>query len=125
MKALKRDLQSVVKSLKALTQKTEKIAKKLNKLEKAMAAKKPRAKARVKAKPAKERVTRKVTVKKRTKVTAIDAVLGVMKRSRKGVTAAQIKENTGFSEKKIWEIVNRAKSQGRVKSVGRGVYVKA
>jgi len=125
MKALKRDLQSVVKSLKALTQKTEKIAKKLNKLEKAMAAKKPRAKARVKVKPAKERVTRKVTIKKRTKVTAIDAVLGVMKRSRKGVTTAQIKENTGFSEKKIWDIVNRAKRQGRVKSVGRGVYVKA
>ena len=86
MKALKRDLQSVVKSLKALTQRTEKIAKKLNKLEKAMAAKKPRAKARVKAKPAKQRVTRKVTVKKRTKATAIDAVLGVIKRSRKGVT---------------------------------------
>ena len=125
MKALKRDLQSVVKSLKALTQKTEKIAKKLNKLEKAMAAKKPRAKARVKAKPAKERVTRKVTVKKRTKVTAIDAVLGVIKRSRKGVTTAQIKEKTGFSEKKIWDIVNRAKRQGKVKSVGRGVYVKA
>ena len=125
MKALKRDLQSVVKSLKALTQKTEKIAKKLNKLEKAMAAKKPRAKARVKVKPAKERVTRKVTVKKRTKVTAIDAVLGVMKRSRKGVTTAQIKEKTGFSEKKIWDIVNRAKRQGKVKSVGRGVYVKA
>ncbi len=124
MKALKRDLQSVVKSLKALTQRTEKIAKKLNKLEKAMAAKKPRAKARVKAKPAKERVTRKVTVKKRTKVTAIDAVLGVIKRSRKGVTTAQIKEKTGFSEKKIWDIVNRAKRQGKVKSVGRGVYVK-
>ncbi len=125
MEALKRDLQSVVKSLKALTQRTEKIAKKLNKLEKAMAAKKPRAKARVKAKPAKERVTRKVTVKKRTKVTAIDAVLGVIKRSRKGVTTAQIKEKTGFSEKKIWDIVNRAKRQGKVKSVGRGVYVKA
>jgi hypothetical protein len=124
MKALKRDLQSVVKSLKALTQRTEKIAKKLNKLEKAMAAKKPRAKARVKAKPAKERVTRKVTVKKRTKITAIDAVLGVIKRSRKGVTTAQIKEKTGFNEKKIWDIVNRAKRQGKVKSVGRGVYVK-
>jgi septal ring factor EnvC (AmiA/AmiB activator) len=89
--AIKRDLQSVVKSLKALTQKTEKIAKKLNKLEKAIATKKPRAKARV---------ARKVTVKKGTKVTAIDAVLGVMKRSRKGVTTAQIKEKSGFSEKK-------------------------
>jgi len=86
---------------------------------------KPRAKTRVKAKPAKERVTRKVTVKKGTKVTAIDAVLGVIKRSRKGVTTAQIKEKTGFSEKKIWDIVNRAKRQGKVKSVGRGVYVKA
>jgi len=124
MKALKRDFQSVVKSFKALTQKTEKMAKKLNKLEKAIAGKKPRAKARVKAKPAKERLTRKVTVKKRTKVTAIDAVLGVIKRSRKGVTTAQIKEKTGFSEKKIWDIVNRAKRQGKVKSAGRGVYVK-
>ncbi len=86
---------------------------------------KPRAKTRVKAKPAKERVTRKVTVKKETKVTAIDAVLGVTKRSRKGVTTAHIKEKIGFSEKKIWDTVNRAKRQGKVKSVGRGVYVKA
>jgi hypothetical protein len=44
MKELKRDLQSVAKSLKALTQKTEKIAKQLDKLAKVKVAKRPKRK---------------------------------------------------------------------------------
>ena len=40
MKELKRDLQSVLKSLRALTQKTEKMIRQLEKLDKAQAAKK-------------------------------------------------------------------------------------
>jgi hypothetical protein len=32
---------------------------------------------------------------------------------------------TGFDDRKIWAIVSRAKKQGKIKSVRRGVYVKA
>ncbi len=128
MKQIKRDLQSVVKNLKSLMLKTEKIAKKLDKLEKA----KPRAKAKPKAKakaavrvrPTKKRVVRKAPAKKKAKVTAIDTVFKLIKRTKKGVNTASLKKKTGFSDKKIWNIINRLKKQGEIKSARKGVYVK-
>ena len=113
MKELKRDLQAVSKSLKQLTLRTEKIAKKLDKLEKPKPVKKPKAK----AKP-------KVT-KKPTKVSAAATVLAVIKRSRKGVDVATLKNKTGFEGRKISNIVQRFKREGKIKSGGRGIYVKA
>ena len=113
MKELKRDLQAVSKSLKQLTLRTEKIAKKLDKLEKPKPVKKPKAK----AKP-------KVT-KKPVKVSAAATVLAVIKRSRKGVDVATLKNKTGFEGRKISNIVQRFKREGKIKSGGRGIYVKA
>ena len=91
MKELKKDLQGVTKSLKQLTKKTEQIAKKLEELEKAHIAK------------AKVRPSKRAVVRIAAKGTASDAVMAVIKRSRRGVTTAQIKEKTGFREKKIWD----------------------
>lgn len=118
MKELKRDLQSVVKSLKLLTQKTEKIAKKLGKLEKAQVAKKPKAKARVKA-------AKKTVAKKAAKVTASDTVFEIIKRSRKDVGTAALKKKTGFDGKKIRDIIYRLNKQGKIKSERKGFYAKA
>ena len=120
MKVLKKDLQSVVKSLKVLAQKTEKMAKKLEKLEKARTAKKPKAavKAAVKAKPAKKRVVRTTR-----EVTAMDKVLGIIGKSKRGANTGQIKTKTGFNDKKIWNAINRLKNQGRIKSERKGIYV--
>ena len=56
-------------------------------------------------------------------VTDTDAVLNVIRKREAGATTAQIRASTGFSDKKIWSIVNRAKKQGRIKSKQRGVYV--
>ncbi len=117
MKALKKELQSVVKNLKALTQKTVEIAQEVDKLEKRQVPKKTRAKAPKKAARAKSPV-------KRTKVTASDAVLGIIKKSRKGVDTATLKKRTGFQDKKIWNIINRLKKQGKIKSARKGIYVK-
>jgi len=122
MKALERNLQSVVKSLKALTQKTEKIAKILDRLEKAKPVKKPRAKVRVKAKPAKKRVTRKVAVK-RTLATVSDTVMSIIKGSRKGVDSATLERKTGFNNQKIRNNIFKLTKQGKIKRVGRGVYI--
>ncbi|MBL7204300.1 MAG: hypothetical protein ISS63_08205 [Desulfobacteraceae bacterium] len=113
MKQLKKDLQAVSKSLKQLTLTTEKIAKKLDKLEKP----KPVNKSKAKAKP-------KVT-KKPTKVSAAATVLAIIKRSRKGVDVATLKNKTGFEGRKISNIVQRFKREGKIKSGGRGIYVKA
>ena len=114
MKELKRDLQSMVKSLKELTEKTEKMIKQLEKLDKAQATKKPKAKA-----------VKKTIAKKPTKVSASDTVLAIIKRSRKGIDTATLKKKTGFKDNNIRTILYRLSKQGKIKSEGKGVYVKA
>lgn len=113
MKQLKKDLRAVSKRLQQLTLRTEKIAKKLDKLEKPKPVKKPKAK----AKP-------KVT-KKPVKVSAAASVLAVIKRSRKGVDVATLKTKTGFESRKISGIIQRFKREGKIKNSGKGIYVKA
>ncbi len=117
MKQLKKDLQAVLKSLKQLTLKTEKIAKKLDKLEKAKPVKKSKAKVKAKVKPK--------IAKKPGKVSAAATVLAVIKRSRKGVDVATLRNKTGFESRKISGIVQRFKREGKIKNSGKGIYVKA
>ena len=112
MKQLKKDLQAISKSLKQLTLRTEKIVKKLDKVEKPKAVKKPKAKARPK-------VTRKPV-----KISAAATVLAIIKRSRKGVDVATLKTKTGFEGRKISDIVKRFKREGKIKSSEKGIYVK-
>ena len=124
MKQLQRSLQSILKGLKALTERTEKLENQLAKLEKAQATKKTKPKAKVKSKPARKVPARRTVSRKPAKVTAVDRVLGIILNSESEVTTAQIKKKTGFSNKKIFDIVSRAKRQGKVKTVARGVYAK-
>jgi hypothetical protein len=124
MKQFKRSLQSILKGLKALTERTEKLNKQLVKLEKAQATKKPKPKAKVKSKTTRKAPARKLVAKKTVKITAVDSVLGIIQKSKGKVTTAQIKKKTGFSNRKIYDIISRAKKQGKIKTVSRGVYIK-
>jgi hypothetical protein len=100
--------------------KTEKLVGQIAKLEKAQAP----AKQGRPGKPKKKAAPAKASGMKKTKrVTAIDTVLDIVKKRKAGVTTTQIKEKTGFPEKKIWDIINRAKRQGVVKSASKGVYI--
>ncbi len=117
MKQLKKDLEAVSKSLKQLTLRTEKIAKKLNKLENPKSVKKSKAKVKAKVKP-------KIT-KKPVQVSAAATVLAVIKRSRKGVDVPTLRNKTGFESRKISGIVQRFKKEGKIKNSGKGIYVKA
>jgi DNA polymerase-2 len=56
--------------------------------------------------------------------TAVDAVFGTIKRSKKGVNIASIKQKTGYDNKKIHNLVYKLKKQGKIKSPIKGVYVK-
>ena len=114
MKELKRDLQSVLKSLRALTQKTDKMIKRLEKLEKAQVAKKPKAKA-----------VKKAVAKKPAKLSASGTVLGIIKRSRKGIDTATLEKKTGFKGRKIRDTIFRLRKQGKIKSDPKGIYLKA
>ena len=113
MKQLKRDLQAVSKSLKQLTLRTEKIAKKLDKLEKAKPVKKPKTKARPKV------------TKKPVKVSTAATVLAIIKRSRKGVDIPTLKSKAGIGSTTVNSIIYRLKKKDKIKSSGRGIYVKA
>ena len=117
MEQLEIELQSIIKDLKALTQKMKRIARRVDRIKKAAAPKKSRVQPKAKAK--KRRVA-----KKTTRPTAFDTVMDIIQRSKEGVNTAQIKAKTIFNEKKIWDIVNRAKKLGKIKSPRKGFYVK-
>jgi hypothetical protein len=124
MKKAKKDLQEVSKSLKALAKKTEKLLKGVDKLEKAQAA--ARRKVKAKAKTTKRApAKRKGAVKKTAGLTASDQAVKIIKRFKKGVDVPTLKKKTGFEDKKMRNILNRASKQGKIKRAGRGIYVAA
>ena len=75
-------------------------------------------------KPRKKTITGRAVPAKKVK-SPFDTVVGIVRRSRKGVTVVQIKEKTGLNIKQIRTFVNKARRQGRIKSQRRGVYVKS
>ncbi|OEU62801.1 MAG: hypothetical protein BBJ57_00065 [Desulfobacterales bacterium PC51MH44] len=136
MKNLKKNLQTVNKELKALAKKVDKMIVTVGKLEKPKAVKaKPVKKTVAKAKPVKKVAAKKAPVKKvavkkpaakkPVKLTAADTVLGVIKRYRKGVDVSTLMEKTGFNRRKIYDNTKMLKKRGKIKSVAKGVYLKA
>ncbi|MGD8881533.1 MAG: hypothetical protein PVI82_06575 [Desulfobacterales bacterium] len=125
MAILKSDLQAVKKDILALQKKMEKLLKAYEKTGKPKAAKKPKRKV-VKAKAKRTVKARKTTARKKAPtVTATEQVLKIIGRSRKGVDVPMLKVKTGFDDKKVRNIVFRASKEGKIKKVGRGIYVGA
>ena len=128
MKELEVFLKTVVDGMKGMAQGIEALAEKLDTIAKARmdkqkaAKKKPVKKAPAKKAPVKKAAAKKVGAKK--PATAVDTVLKVINRSKKGVDTAALMKKTGFSQRKIHNIVYKLKKQGKVKSVGKGGYLK-
>jgi hypothetical protein len=142
MRKLKKDLEVILKALNGLAQKVQKLQERIGEDKKP--TKKPKAKA-VKKKAVKKAPARKVAVKKApvkkvavkkaapmkaaskkiAPATAADTVLAIIKRSKKGVGTAALMEKTGYNQKKISNLVFKLRKQGKIKTVDRGVYVKA
>jgi len=116
MKNLKKSLQSVNKDLNALSKKVDKIIVAASKLEKPKTVKK---------KAAKKVAVKKPAAKKPVKLTAADTTFAVIKRSKKGVSVAELMKKTEFDLKKTYNIIYKLKKQGKIKSVEKGVYKKA
>ena len=55
--------------------------------------------------------------------TDTEQVLGIIKRSRKGIDVPTLKKKTGIDEKKIRNIVYGAFKRGEIKRAGRGIYL--
>ena len=119
---IKQDLQALNRDIQALGKKMEKLIAAVEKGEKPKAAKKSTAKS-IKAKTTKKVPAKKAPVKKKSaQPTATDQVLNIIKRSKKGVNTATLMNKTGFEQRKIWSIINRASKAGKIKRAGRGIY---
>jgi len=115
MKKLKKNLQVVTKELKAMTGKTEAMAKKVAKLEKAQTSGKQKAKAKT-TRPLQRNpqhgqpMTRSSTLSRR---------------SKKGADVPTLIKKTGFEDKEIRNMVFRAAKHGKIKRTGREIYLGA
>jgi putative endonuclease len=123
-KNLKKNLQNVNKDLKTLAKKVDGIIIAIDKLEKPKATKKPKVKP-TKGKAVKKTPIKKAAVKKAAPATAADIILGIIDVANKSVNTATLMKKTRFTEKKIANLVYKLKKQGKIKRVGKGVYVKA
>ena len=106
---IKKELSALQKDIKDIQKKIENFIKAIETEQKAIA---PKAKAK---KPP--------TKKKASKITATDQVLKIINRSKKGVDTATLMKKTGFNQKKVTNILQRTFKQGKIKRVGKGIYV--
>ena len=126
MEPLKTVLKPIRRGLKVLTQGIKDMQKMLDSIEDSLTSGKTKKTPKAPAKRTKKAPARKSVAKKKpSKRTATDTVLTIIRGDSKGVTSAQIKKRTRFSDTKVRNIIFRLKKQGKIKSRGRGVYVKA
>jgi predicted Rossmann fold nucleotide-binding protein DprA/Smf involved in DNA uptake len=117
MKNLQSQLKTVSKSLAALSIQVEKLSNQIEKpkaVKKAAAAQKPAA-------------AKKVAPPKTTPAggkTVLDTVLDVIKRSKKGVTVAQLKTKTQLDARQLSNALYKLSKKGLVQAPSRGLYVK-
>ena len=110
MKDMKKSLEKLAGDLSRVAEQVEKLAGEL--------APKPA------TKPVKKTVAKKAS-KKPAQPTAVDTVYKAIARLKKGADMAKLKQKTGFDNKKIHNLVYKLKKQGMIKSLGKGIYVKA
>jgi len=135
MKELDVFLKTVVEGMKSMAQGIEVLAEKLDTIAKSRVDVTPKRKANAKparkapAKSSKKKAAQKASktaVSKKEKTpTAVDTVLAIVSRSKKGVNTAILMEKTGYDQKKISNLLYKLKKQGKIKSVNKGVYLKA
>jgi predicted Rossmann fold nucleotide-binding protein DprA/Smf involved in DNA uptake len=134
MTKVKMQLQSIAKNLAALSKKVESLSAQLAKTapaKKAKAAPKKAKKVKTvkKAAPAKKAKTAKKTAAKKVKVdkgaTVLNAVSGVINKSKKGISIAQLKNKTKLNPRQLSNALYKLTKKGAIKSISRGVYIKA
>ncbi len=135
MKELDVFLRTVVEGMKSMAEGIEVLAEKLETISKSRVNVAPKKKAKAKvARKAPAKSSKKKAVKKAPKravskkakpPTTADTVLRIINRSKKGVNTATLMERTGYDQKKIANLVYKLKKQGKIKSVNKGVYLKA
>ncbi|MGB6011120.1 MAG: hypothetical protein WBI57_07620 [Desulfobacterales bacterium] len=126
MKKVKDQLKTIAKSLLSLSMKVEKIAEKVDALRSVKPA--PAAKKAVAKKTAaKKAATKKTPAKKAAptkQLTVQDAVFNTIKRTKKGVTVAQLKEKLDLNAKQLSNTLYKLSKKGKIEAKSRGLYFK-
>lgn len=112
---------SLNEELKAFIEKGEKLLERFEAVIKENTPVVP-SKARSVSKPVQKAKTKPVNGKA-ARGTVLDAVMSVIGSSGDGVSTDDIKARTGLDNRQIWGTINRAKREGKVKTVKRGLYV--
>ena len=125
-------------ALKGLSEEIQKLVGEVGKPAPPKKVKKPKKRAAPKPKPKRKKrapVRKKIVARKPKKIpararkakklTATAEVLKVIKGHKKGVDISKLKKKTGFADTKIRAIIHRAYREGKVKRIGRGIYVSA
>ncbi|MBC8459811.1 MAG: hypothetical protein H8D67_17605 [Deltaproteobacteria bacterium] len=100
-----------------------KAPKRMSKRKKTLTRESKKAKGKATAKkPGKKTAPTKATTREKVK-SPYDTVVGIVRRSRKGITVVNIREKTRFDDKQIRTFIYKAKRQGKIKNKSRGVYV--
>ncbi len=124
MKELEKFLKVLSDGMRTLAQGVEGLAVKVDELAKAKSTP-PKPPLRKKTKTTPKGPPKKSPKSTAKQGTANDAVLAIIKRSKKGVDMATMKKKTGFDDKKIHNIIYKLKKKGLVENAGKGVYTKA
>lgn len=82
---------------------------------------KPRQKSSIEKRGKKKAV--KKTPQRKKSGSLYDTVLKMIKRSKKGLTVATIKKKTGLDEIQIRNVIYKAKKEGRIGNLRRGIYI--
>jgi predicted Rossmann fold nucleotide-binding protein DprA/Smf involved in DNA uptake len=124
MTIYKKDLQALIKGIKVIDRKIEKLIKEFDSGKKTKVAPKTKSKStRLKNTTKKAPNKRTPASKKPVKITATDIVLGVVMAQNEGISVATLIRKTRFSEKKIQNILYRAKKKGKIKRVKKGIFI--
>jgi predicted Rossmann fold nucleotide-binding protein DprA/Smf involved in DNA uptake len=113
MKKLQSELKAISKSLAALSQKVEKLSQQATKAQPAP-----------KAAPAPKAPAKKTKAAAAGGKTVLDTVYDVIKRTKKGVTVAQLKEKTNLDARQLSNALYKLSKKGQVYTKSRGLYVK-
>ena len=116
MKKLKDQLKSISKSLTSLSKQVEKITKQVDKLRPKKTVSAPK-----KTSPKKKVAAKKAAAKQ---LTVIDTILNAIKKTKKGITIAQLKEKTVFNSKQLRNALYKLTKKGKIEATSRGLYVK-
>ena len=115
---IKKELDKVSKEMQTITRMLAKLVVDADQLQKA----KPKAS---KTKAVKKAPAKKSTVRTAAKTSAADTVLGIIKKSKKGIDTGTLMQKTGYDKKKIYNIVFKLKKLSKIKSAEKGLYLLA